>query len=223
MNKIWDAVAACLGSVAQQLGDTKVIAIGLTGQGDGLWLVDADGEPVRPVATWMDGRAADRVQTWTADGRANRMLEVTGTSVFGGLFPVLLEELAATEPDAVARAATHLNCKDWLRLKLTGVRSTDYTEASRSFLDVRDGSGFSASLAEEVGLSEMVRLLPEIRPADGEASPLSAQGAAATGLPEGTPVGVGMIDVAVTGTGLGIVEDGASWTPGHRRLGKACR
>ncbi len=69
MNKIWDAVAACLGSVAQQLGDTKVIAIGLTGQGDGLWLVDADGEPVRPVATWMDGRAADRVQTWTADGR----------------------------------------------------------------------------------------------------------------------------------------------------------
>ena len=69
----------------------------------------------------------------------------------------------------------------------------------------------------------MVRLLPEIRPADGEASPLSAQGAAATGLPEGTPVGVRMIDVAVTGMGLGIVEDGASWTPGHRRLGKACR
>lgn len=86
MNKIWDAVAACLRSVTEQLGETKVIAVGLTGQGDGLWLVDADGEPVRPAATWMDGRAADRVQTWTEDGRADKMLEVTGTSVFGGLF-----------------------------------------------------------------------------------------------------------------------------------------
>ena len=211
MNKIWDAVAACLRSVAEQLGDTRVIAIGLTGQGDGLWLVDADGEPVRPAATWMDGRAADRVQAWTEDGRGDKVLQVTGTTVFGGLFPVLIEELAATEPDAVARAATHLNCKDWLRLKLTGVRNTDYTEASRSFLDVRDVSGFSSSLAAEVGLAEMVRLLPEIRPADGAASPLSAEAASATGLPEGTPVGVGMIDVAVTGMGLGIVGDGASW------------
>ena len=223
MNKIWDAVAACLRSVAQQLGDTKVIAIGLTGQGDGLWLVDADGEPVRPVATWMDGPGCrsgpdlDRGRPSQQDARSHRDVRLRRA------VPVLIEELAATEPDAVARAATHLNCKDWLRLKLTGIRSTDYTEASRSFLDVRDGSGFSTSLAEEVGLSEMVRLLPEIRPADGEASPLSAQGAAATGLPEGTPVGVGMIDVAVTGMGLGIVEDGASWTPGHRRLGKACR
>ena len=37
MNKIWDAVAACLRSVTEQLGDTKVIAVGLTGQGDDPW------------------------------------------------------------------------------------------------------------------------------------------------------------------------------------------
>ncbi|MBP8921186.1 MAG: carbohydrate kinase [Micropruina sp.] len=211
MNAIWRAVATCLRSVSDQLGDATVLAVGLTGQGDGLWLVDADAEPARPAATWMDGRASARVQRWVGDGRADTMLEVTGTSVFGGLFPVLIEELAEAEPEAVDRATTHLNCKDWLRLKLTGVRATDYTEASRSFLDVRDMSGFSAGLAADVGLGEMMRLLPEIRSADGPASPLSAEAAALTGLPEGTPVGVGMIDVAVTGVGLGAVGDGASW------------
>ena len=84
MNAIWRAVATCLRSVSDQLGDATVLAVGLTGQGDGLWLVDADAEPARPAATWMDGRASARVQRWVGDGRADTMLEVTGTSVFGG-------------------------------------------------------------------------------------------------------------------------------------------
>ena len=100
--------------------------------------IDAEGNPARPAANWLDGRASERVNDWNADGRAKKVLEVTGTTIFGGLFPVLIEELAETEPEVVAKAQTHLNCKDWIRFKLTGERLTDYTEASRSFLDVRD-------------------------------------------------------------------------------------
>ena len=102
MALLWDAVVACLADVAAQLGDATVLGIGLTGQGDGAWLVDADGEPARRAANWMDGRAAGRVDEWNADGRGRRLLDVTGTTVFGGLFPVLIEELAETDPDAVA-------------------------------------------------------------------------------------------------------------------------
>ena len=211
MTQIWEAVATCLAEVSDQIGDATVLGIGLTGQGDGVWLVDAEGEPTRPAAIWLDGRAADRVASWNRDGRSATLLQTTGTTVFGGLFPVLIEELAATEPQALAAATSQLNCKDWLRFKLTGSRATDYTEASRSFLDVRDVSGFSSELAADLGLTSVLRLLPEIRPADGPAVPLSTEAAVRTGLPEGTPVGVGMIDVAVTGMGLGLVEDNASW------------
>lgn len=211
MALLWDAVVACLADVAAQLGDATVLGIGLTGQGDGAWLVDADGEPARRAANWMDGRAAGRVDEWNADGRGRRLLDVTGTTVFGGLFPVLIEELAETDPDAVAKAASHLNCKDWIRFKLTGVRATDHTEASRTFLDVRDGSGYDENLAADLGLDRFLGLLPDIRHPAGQASPLSAEAAELTGIPAGTPVGVGMIDVAVTGMGLGAVGDGASW------------
>ncbi len=211
MELIWEAVADCLTQVRAQLPDTNVVGIGLTGQGDGAWLIDTEGKPTRPAANWLDGRAADRVNAWEVDGRGRKVLDVTGTTVFGGLFPVLIEELKETQPEAVERAATHLNCKDWIRFKLTGVRATDYTEASRSFLDVRDASGFCADLATDLGLEDTLRLLPEIRHADGPASPLSEEAAQRTGIPAGTPVGVGMIDVAVTGMGLGAIEDNATW------------
>ena len=94
MNAIWEAVATCLSEVKKQIGDAHVIGIGLTGQGDGAWLVDEEGEPVRPAVTWLDGRAAARVNEWEKEGKAAEVLDVTGTTIFGGLFPVLIEELA---------------------------------------------------------------------------------------------------------------------------------
>lgn len=212
MNLIWRAVAACIRSVAGRLSpDDAVVAIGLTGQGDGAWLIDDAGEPVRPAATWLDGRAADRVNRWARDGRSARVLEVTGTTVFGGLFPVLMEELLETDPQRAGRATTQFNCKDWIRFKLTGERLTDYTEASRSYLDVRTTEGFSTELADELGQSKLVDLLPEVRNADAPGGVLSAEAAELVGLPAGTPVGMGMIDVAVTGMGLGTIDDGQGW------------
>lgn len=40
---------------------------------------------------------------------------------------------------------------------------------------------------------------------------MTEEATAVTGIPAGTPVGVGMIDVAVTGAGLRAVEDGEGW------------
>lgn len=211
MNAIWDAVATCLREVSGIISDMKIVGIGLTGQGDGVWLVDDDGEPVRKAATWLDGRSADRVGTWQEDGRSEKLLELTGTPAFGGFFPVLYEELRESEPEAIERAATQLYCKDWIRFKLTGERLTDYTEASRTFLDVNSASGYDTSVPEALGIGEAAELLPEIRNADGKPAYVTAEAAAETGIPEGTPVGIGMIDVAVTGMGLGTVDDGETW------------
>lgn len=211
MEEVWQAVASCLKNVKQAIGDTEILAIGLTGQGDGSWMIDAAGNPVDKAPNWMDGRAGQRVTNWSQNGKAQKLLDVTGTSAFGGLFPVLYEELRENHPKHIKCAATHFNCKDWIRFKLTGQRLTDYTEASRSFLDVRTVSGYSSELAKDLGMEEAVNLLVPIRKSDGEPLPLSATAAELTGIPAGTPVGIGMIDVAVTGMGLGTVKNGESW------------
>ncbi len=212
MESIWQAVAECLRQIVAELGDeAQILAVGLTGQGDGLWLLDGDGRPVRKAAIWLDGRAAERVEEWNRSGKAQAVLDTTQTTTFPGLAPVLLEELREAEPDVIARAATLLYCKDWLRYRLTGELSTDFTEASRNFLDVRTASGYSEELARALGMEEAIGLLPPVRPADGFGGRVSASAAAATGLPAGTPVGVGMIDVAVTGNGLGAINNGDGW------------
>lgn len=211
MNAIWEAVATCLRSVSESVSEMKIVGIGLTGQGDGVWLVDEQGEPVRKAANWLDGRSADRVDAWQADGRSEKLLELTGTPAFGGFFPVLYEELREAEPETIARAATQLYCKDWIRFKLTGERLTDYTEASRTFLDVNTAEGYDLSVPETLRIGDAAKLLPEIRHADGEPAHVTAEAEAETGIPQGTPVGIGMIDVAVTGMGLGTVEDGETW------------
>ena len=211
MNLIWEAVADCLKGVTDAVQGEQIVAVGLTGQGDGCWLVDENFEPIRHAAIWMDGRAGDRVQTWNEDGRGDAVLHTTGTVVFPGLAPVLWEEFRETEPEVQAKAAHLLYCKDWLRYKLTGEVATDFTEASRHFLDVRGGTGYSKELAKTLGLEDALKTLPEIRPSDGDGGTVTAEAAARTGVPEGTPVGIGMIDVAVTGGGLRAIEDGEGW------------
>lgn len=212
MDDIWDAVARCLRSVVEALGPSaEIVGVGLTGQGDGLWLVDKEGRPVGKAATWLDGRASARVEQWAKDGRADKILEVTGTTTFPGLAPVLLAELDERDPGSLDAVGHIVYCKDWLRYRLTGTMVTDYTEASRSFLDVRDVSGFSEELAQALALEDAIDLLPEIRHADAPGGFVTAEAARATGLAEGTPVGVGMIDVAVTGNGLGAINDGDGW------------
>ncbi|MFT0848716.1 FGGY family carbohydrate kinase [Actinomycetaceae bacterium L2_0104] len=210
MEAIWQGVAACLREVRAQCPDDDVVAIGLTGQGDGAWLVDEAGVPTRPAATWLDGRASERVNEWVANGKADKVLQTSGTTVFGGLFPVLYEEFKEKNPEIIERSATHLYCKDWLRFRLTGERLTDYTEASRTFLNV-DTMEYSRDMADALGMPDALRLLPPIVPADGPGGVVSAQAADETGIPAGTPVGVGMIDVAVTGAGLSAVNDGEGW------------
>ena len=50
-----------------------VRAVAITGQGDGLWLRDADGYATRPPISWLDDRAADTVRAWQADGTVQRV------------------------------------------------------------------------------------------------------------------------------------------------------
>ena len=210
MEAIWQGVASCLREVREQCPDDEIVAIGLTGQGDGAWLVDENGTPTRPAATWLDGRAGDRVNEWMKDGKADKVLETSGTTVFGGLFPVLYEEFAQNEADVLAKSATQLYCKDWLRFRLTGERLTDYTEASRTFLDVTTME-YSQDMADALGMPEALRLLPPAVASDAPGGTVTEEAAAVTGIPAGTPVGIGMIDVAVTGAGLRAVEDGEGW------------
>ena len=66
---VWEAVVGAVRQALSQARSTApdVVAIGVTGQGDGAWLVDAEGRPVRPAALWLDGPNADPLTAWQGE------------------------------------------------------------------------------------------------------------------------------------------------------------
>lgn len=226
MDRVWDVTATTIAAVMEQLVDRDVVAIGLTGQGDGAWFVDAGGRPLRPAAVWLDGRAAARLDVWLADGRAAAVHRITGSPLFSGALPLLIDELSEAEPAFRTALANQLNCKDWLRYKLAGVRVTDPSEASRTYLDTATGT-YSDELLAILGQSDLRVKLPEVRDPQSIGGVLDAAVARSLGLPAGVPVAVGLVDTAAAGVGLGAIDDGQGYamlgTTGFVGINRASR
>ena len=74
----------CVKAVTGAFPDKEVVGIGITAQGDGLWMVDENMEPVRNGCCFCDGRAAKIVDRWVEDGTCDKLFEITGTRIFTG-------------------------------------------------------------------------------------------------------------------------------------------
>ncbi len=209
VDALWTASAGAIRSAIEKAGTDPrdVIGVGVTAHGDGLYLLDAEGRPARPGILSLDSRAHKIIERWEAEGRFGRMLEVTGL-VPAPLNPApLLVWVAENEPDVFERARWALPCKDVMKLRLTGEVSTDFTEASTSFCDVRTQTYTDEALAV-YGLEDCADMLAPVIGCTEVAGTVTAEAAELTGLAPGTPVVSGLHDVDASAIGIGCLEPG---------------
>jgi erythritol kinase (D-erythritol 1-phosphate-forming) len=205
-----DETLEALGEVVRAVTEKTngpVEGIGITGQGDGLWLVDERGRPVRRAMTWLDARANSIVEKWMASGVFEEHFRKNGNITFPGAPSAIMAALKGQEPESLERAATAAYCKDVILQRLTGERATDVSDASEPFMDHSTRS-YDPQILGLFGLEEYERLLAPIDAAPGPMRPLNAEGAELTGLPEGTPVHNGPFDLPATAIGAGVEELG---------------
>ncbi|WP_028812707.1 FGGY-family carbohydrate kinase [Streptomyces flavidovirens] len=181
-------------------------ALALTGQGDGLWLRDAEGHAVRPAISWMDGRASDLVARWLADGTVQEVYEHTGSGMFPGCHAPLLAHLREHEPQTLRRAVTAGYCVDAVAQRLTGRVSVDASDATLPFLDPVSRTYAHAALAA-CGIEDQAHLLPAPAP-PGTVLALDAHGAGLLGLPVGLPLTAGPYDLPACAIGSGVRDVG---------------
>ena len=207
MARTWRDAAATLKRLSDSIPNlaSRVIAIAVTGQGDGTWLVDKAGEPVAPAFLWLDARAALIAEEFTAHADYAAHYKRTGTGVNACQMSTHLAWLTRHQPDVIARAETAFHCKDWLYFKLTGERATDPSEANFTFGQYRTRS-YAPEILDALGAPEAKRLLPPIVEGTASCHHLSAEAAAQTGLRAGTPVVLGYVDVVCTGVGGGLYD-----------------
>ncbi|MER7971839.1 FGGY-family carbohydrate kinase [Streptomyces sp. NPDC096080] len=201
MNEVYGAVVAVLDALTDRLPGPVELA-GLTGQGDGVWLVDGAGRPVRAAVSWMDGRAHGLVDQWLADGTFEAVYRRTGGAVFPGSPGPLLAWLDRHEPAALDAASAALYCKDMVFGRLTGAPpGTDVSDASMPFLDPRTRA-YDNGVVELLGLTHRRGLLAPV------GDPITTAAARGEGLPARTRLANGPYDLPACALGAGVTEPG---------------
>ncbi|SNB74849.1 erythritol kinase (L-erythritol 4-phosphate-forming) [Arboricoccus pini] len=208
MGRTWKDTAAVLAELTERMPDlaARTITVAVTGQGDGTWLIDAEGQPVGKGWLWLDSRAAGLVEGWVGDGTRDRAFQITGCGVTPCNSSSQLAWMQRYQPDVLRQAVTAFHPKDWLYLKLTGIVATDVSEATFTFGDFRTSS-YSQPLIELFGLGPLRHLLPD--PIDGTrtSNPITAEAARLTGLRAGTPITLAYVDIVCTALGGGLYDE----------------
>ncbi|MFZ5828150.1 MAG: xylulokinase [Bacillota bacterium] len=204
----WSGTAEALRSVTDQLGERtrKIAAVGLTGQMHGSVFLDGRGDVVRPALLWNDQRTVAECEEMHRRVGAERLMAITGNPALPGFTAPKILWLRNHEPEHFARTARVLLPKDYIRYRLTGAVATDMADGSGMVLLDLVHRRWSAEVLDALDLP--ASLLPDLFEGTEVTGRVTSAGAAATGLPEGTPVVAGGGDQAAGAVGLGLVREG---------------
>ncbi len=116
----------------------QIAGISVSGQMHGLVLLDEHDEVIRPAILWNDGRAKKETDFLNETIGREKLAGFTANIAFAGFTAPKILWVKEHEPENFARIKKICLPKDYLSYKLTGVFSTDYSDASGMlFLDVR--------------------------------------------------------------------------------------
>ncbi len=200
LREAWIELSATLAAVGLYGG---VDSVGLSAQMHGLVPVAKNGRALRPAILWADSRGAEllsRFEGLPAEARA-RLMNAPAT----GMAALIIMRLMRDEPALYHEAECFLFPKDYLRLRLTGVRATDPGDASAGLLYDFVDRTWSHPVLDALGIDP--EKLPPIRDAFDLAGTVSPLGAIDTGLPQGVPVAIGSSDAACALFGSGLFND----------------
>lgn len=207
----WTATSEAMKELTAQLPNKgqEVVGIGLCGQMHGLTALDSAGEVIRPAILWNDQRAAAECDWITAQvGGLDRLLELTSNRMLPGFTGGKIIWLRDHEPDSYAAMARLLNPKDYLRLKMTGLYTTDVSDASGTGLFDVKNRRWSTELLAAIDVDPA--LLPEVVESTQQTGVLDDALTSEWGLPSGTPVFGGGGDAVIQTTAMGLIEEGAA-------------
>jgi xylulokinase len=205
----WQATCKAVNTLVRRAKIKKgdLAGIGLSGQMHGSVFLDEKGRILRPALLWNDQRTAEQsALILEKAGGPKKMLELTGNLPLTGYTAPKLLWLRQTDIKKYNRLHKVVLPKDYVRFRMTGVYSTDVTDASGTALfDVR-ARKWSDELLKKLDIKP--EILPDVHESTAVAGTLHADAAKSLSLEEGLPVIAGAGDVMAGAVGNGVVEKG---------------
>lgn len=199
------AIAECLATA--KAGGKDIAAVGLSGHGNGLYLLDGENRPLLGIQS-LDNRAAGLAEELQADGVAEKAYPLCLQKPWPAQTATLLAWVKRHRPDIYRSIGTAFLCKDVLAFLLTGERSSDFSDMSGSGLMHIAARRYDQELLAAYGLKDAMAFLPPMVQSDRTAGRVSADAARLTQLAAGTPVAAGFFDIIASALGAGAAMPG---------------
>jgi len=186
---------------------SAVTGIGLSGQMHGATLLDAADRPLRPAILWNDGRSAAECAAFEA--ACPRSREISGNVAMPGFTAPKLLWVASHEPEVFRQVRTVLLPKDFVRLRLSGEKVSDMSDAAGTlWLDVA-ARDWSDALLAATGLDR--RHMPRLVEGSAPGGRLGGELARRWGMARAPVIAGGGGDNAASACGVGAVAPGTGF------------
>lgn len=207
--EVWwsDTVRICRRLTAELEPDVAIRAIAVTTCGPCLVPVDGASRALRPgILYGVDTRAQDEIAAFQARIGSGAIEQLSRMPLSSQTVGPKIAWVLAKEPEVARRTATWHTATSYLVARLTGVSVIDHHQASffAPFIDARRRAW---DFRHAEGL-ELEGRLPALRWPGEVAGGVTADAAAATGLPVGTPVLVGTSDGPTEALAVGASRPG---------------
>jgi L-xylulokinase len=208
MERLWTDTATVVRQATSQanIDPSQIRGVACTGHGNGLYLLDRRGKPLRNGINSSDERAQKYVDDWRERGVDRRVLPVTAQSLWAAQPAPLLAWIRDCEPEVFNRIGTILMVKDYIRYRLTGERRAEITDMSGTGLMNVVNESYDPAVLDAYGLPEILPWFAPLVESAETAGYVTAEAAAITGLRQGTPVAGGMFDIDACALSSGILN-----------------
>ena len=130
----WSQSIAGLKELTAGCDKSQIAGISFGGQMHGLVILDEKDEVIRPAILWNDGRTMEETDYLNNVIGKEKLSKLTGNIAFAGFTAPKILWVKNHEPENFARIHKLMLPKDYLAYRLTGVNSTDYSDASGMLL-----------------------------------------------------------------------------------------
>lgn len=215
----WEAIGAATRRLTATTGITRVAAVGATAQWSGTVAVGDDDLPLTNAIIWMDSRGASDIHTLVAGrptvagyglAKLATWIRLTGGApgLAGKDSLAHILYLRRARPDVYRSTSIFLEPKDYINLRLTGVRAASFDSITLHWLTDNRAIDQIAYAPQLLALTGVERAkLPDLRRATAILGPLTAKAAEHLGVEPGAPVAVGSSDVHSAAVGAGAIRD----------------
>ncbi len=204
-------IAACfalLRQLAEQLpAGARLAGISAASASGNLLLLGADGTPCTPIFNWQDRRTEDEVDRVLPGLDLEAYRRSTGWRFDRKTFPLAaLCRYAVREPELLAACSMVCMSTEYLYWRLTGKWGIGPSAGTPFYLIDQTSRTYRADILSALGIP--TGKLPPILPTGSVLGAVTADAAAMTGIPAGTPVVIGTFDHPSAARGVGVVREG---------------